>query len=79
MRFDEKKHIAYDGEKFRIEWYVNEKGESQTLDYANNMPESHIDKLMHLLEIMGDIGVIRDTTKFRNEGDKIYAFKPQPL
>ena len=27
---------------------------------------------------MGDVGEIRDKTKFRNEGDKIYAFKPQP-
>jgi hypothetical protein len=27
---------------------------------------------------MGDAGIIKDITKFRNEGDKIYAFKPQP-
>ena len=27
---------------------------------------------------MGDFGKIYDTTKFRNEGDGIYAFKPQP-
>ena len=27
---------------------------------------------------MGDFGKISDTTKFRNEGDKIFAFKPQP-
>ena len=27
---------------------------------------------------MGDQGKIFDETKFRNEGDKIYAFKPQP-
>jgi hypothetical protein len=27
---------------------------------------------------MGEIGKIRDETKFWNEGDKIYAFKPQP-
>src|SRR3990167_1031749 len=29
-------------------------------------------------ELMGNIGVIKNETKFRNEGDKIYAFKPQP-
>jgi transcriptional regulator with XRE-family HTH domain len=28
--------------------------------------------------MMGDTGRIRDESKFRNEGDKIYAFKPQP-
>jgi hypothetical protein len=27
---------------------------------------------------MGDFGKIYDITKFRNEGDGIYAFKPQP-
>jgi hypothetical protein len=26
---------------------------------------------------MGDFGKIYDITKFRNEGDGIYAFKPQ--
>ena len=78
MRFDEDKHVAYEGQEFRIEWYVDAKGKSQALDYADEMPESHIGKLMHLLEVMGDIGRIHDKTKFRNEGDKIYAFKPQP-
>jgi hypothetical protein len=28
--------------------------------------------------MMGDTGKIRDESKFRNEGDKVYAFKPQP-
>lgn len=27
---------------------------------------------------IGDAGKINDKTKFRNEGDKIYAFKPKP-
>ena len=27
---------------------------------------------------MGDQGKIFDETKFRNEGDQIFAFKPQP-
>ena len=27
---------------------------------------------------MGDFGKILDITKFRAEGDEIYAFKPQP-
>lgn len=27
---------------------------------------------------MGDLGKINDKTKFRNEGDQIYAFKPKP-
>ena len=31
-----------------------------------------------LAKKMGDFGKIIDKKKFRNEGDKIYAFKPQP-
>ena len=42
------------------------------------MPKNHIAKLAQLFKVMGDLGQIRNKTKFRNEGDKIYAFKPQP-
>jgi len=31
-----------------------------------------------LCQRMGDFGKINDITKFRNEGDGIFAFKPQP-
>jgi hypothetical protein len=31
-----------------------------------------------LFKRMGDFGRINDITKFRNEGDRIFAFKPQP-
>jgi hypothetical protein len=31
-----------------------------------------------LAKRMGDFGKIFDKTKFRNEGDGIFAFKPQP-
>ena len=78
MKFDESKHIAFEGQKFRIEWYVNSNGESQALEYSEKMPSSHKAKLAQLFKVMGDFGQIRNKTKFRNEGDKIYAFKPQP-
>lgn len=42
------------------------------------MSKTHIAKLAQLFKVMGALGQIRNTTKFRNEGDKIYAFKPQP-
>ncbi len=79
MSFDENKHVAFEGEKFRIEWFVNANGESQALKFAEEMPKSHIAKLAQLFKVMGDFGQIRNTAKFRNEGDKIYAFKPQPF
>jgi len=31
-----------------------------------------------LVKRIADVGKIFDITKFRNEGDNIYAFKPQP-
>jgi len=31
-----------------------------------------------LFKRIGDFGRISDITKLRNEGDKIFAFKPQP-
>ena len=78
MSFDESKHVAFEGQKFRIEWYVDSSGESEALKYSEEMPKSHKAKLAQLFKVMGDIGQIRNKTKFRNEGDKIYAFKPQP-
>ena len=35
-------------------------------------------KFLILVKKLADFGTIYDTTKFRNEGDNIYAFKPQP-
>ena len=78
MSFDENKHIAFEGQKFRIEWYVDSSGESEALKYSEEMSKSHKAKLAQLFKVMGDFGQIRNKTKFRNEGDKIYAFKPQP-
>lgn len=78
MGFDEDKHVAYEGQEFRIEWYADAGGHSQALEYAGQLPKSRIAKLAQLFKMIGDVGEIRNKTKFRSEGDKIYAFKPQP-
>jgi len=70
--------VIYSGEKFTLEWYYDSKGNSVAYDYFNNAPEGLQDKFLVLAKKMGDIGKIIDITKFRNEGDGIYAFKPQP-
>lgn len=70
--------IAYEGSVFTIEWYFDEKGQSQALDYFNTQPKEMQRKLLNLFRLMGDFGKIFDKTKFRYEEDKIYAFKPQP-
>ncbi len=73
-----KEYVAYEGEQFTIEWYYSTKGESQARKYYLSLDRSDRIKVLKLFKMMGDIGKIRDETKFRNEGDKIYAFKPQP-
>lgn len=73
-----KEYVAYEGDQFTIEWYYSTKGESQSRQYYLSLDASDRIKVLKLFKMMGDIGKIRDETKFRNEGDKIYAFKPQP-
>jgi hypothetical protein len=70
--------VAYSGELFEIEWYFDTKDQSQSLDYYHEMSNSQKRKLLMLFKRMGDFGRISDKTKFRNENDGIYAFKPQP-
>jgi phage-related protein len=71
-------YIAYVGEAFTIEWYFDPSDKSEALDYYKSLNTSERIQLLKLFKRMGDIGEIKDLTKFRNEGDKIYAFKPQP-
>jgi phage-related protein len=73
-----KEFVAYSGERYTIEWYFDPNGLSQPLDYFYAMSNSQKRKLLMLFKRMGDFGRISDKTKFRNENDGIYAFKPQP-
>lgn len=71
-------NLAYVGDQFVIEWYVDLRGESDPLDYFEELKEGDQNKAMFLFQRMGESGKILDKTKFRNEGDGIFAFKPQP-
>ncbi len=73
-----KKYLAYKGLKFTIEWYVDENGNSQSRDYLLDLDKTSQQKVFYLFKRMADFGKINDITKFRNEGDSIFAFKPQP-
>lgn len=73
-----KEYIAYVGQKFTIEWYHNEMGKSQPLTYIERLSPGDKRKLAKLFQFMGEIGQIRGENNFRSEGDKIFAFKPQP-
>ena len=70
--------IAYQGESFTIEWYIDERGNSQAFEYFAAISEDRQDAALALFKRMGDSGKIFDLTKFRNEGNKIFAFKPRP-
>jgi len=73
-----KEFIAYCGNAYTIEWYFDEHNHSEVLEYYMKLTTHDRIQLLKLLKRMGDVGVIHDKTKFRFEGDKIYAFKPQP-
>jgi phage-related protein len=75
---DDKSSIIYRGDKFILEWYYDKNGKSVAYDYFMDSTEELQDKFLILVKKMGDFGKIYDITKFRNEGDGIYAFKPQP-
>ena len=71
----EKECIIYKGQFFQIEWYYTEKGESQPYDYYKACDITQQRKFLMLCQRMGDFGKILDITKFRSEGDDLYAFK----
>ena len=73
-----KEYIAFKGKEFTIEWYFDPKGKSDSLEYFEKLGEEHQIKLLNLLELMGNMGQIKNKEKFNSEGSKIYAFKPMP-
>jgi len=75
---DEKSCLIYGGPKFTLEWYYDKDGKSIAYDYFLELDREQRRKFLVLVKRMGDTGKIFDITKFRNEGDGIYAFKPQP-
>jgi len=70
--------IIYSGPEFTLEWFYDEKGKSDSLEYFNELEEGIQRKFLYLVKRMGDAGRINDKTAFNNEHGKIWAFKPQP-
>jgi hypothetical protein len=70
--------IAWQGEKFTIEWYFDAKNKSQALEYFNEMSVIGRERLTSLLITMADTGKIFNKEKFNNEGDGLFVFKPKP-
>lgn len=70
--------VLYNGPAFTIEWYYDERGKSLAREFFLGLNDTRKANLLALVQRLGDTGLIRNETKFRNEGDKIFAFKPQP-
>ena len=73
-----KEFIAYQGKKFTIEWYFDEREKSASSEYFESLPPRRKIKILHLFRLLGDTGKILNIQKFRYEGDQIYAFKLSP-
>jgi len=70
--------VIYTGGHFTVEWYYDENEYSQAYEYFLSTTDVQKRKFLILVKRIADFGKIFDITKFRNEGDGIYAFKPQP-
>jgi len=73
-----KNYLIYVGSVFQLEWFIDSNGESEARDYFEKLSEKQQLKFLFLVKRIGDFGKISNKEQFRNEGDKIYAFKPQP-
>jgi phage-related protein len=70
--------VIYNGSRYIVEWYYDKNGNSAGYDYFLETTQEQKRKFLVLVKRMGDFGKIFDKTKFRNEGEGIFAFKPQP-
>ena len=77
VKIDNTNCVIYVGECFTVEWYYEESGYSQAYEYFLTTSDIQKRKFLILVKRIADFGKIFDVTKFRNEGDNIYAFKPQ--
>ena len=73
-----KSYIVYRGAHYTVEWYYDSRGRSVAKEYYQEQTAVQQSKLLALIVRMADRGKIFDLTKFNNEGDGIYAFKPRP-
>jgi Phage derived protein Gp49-like (DUF891) len=74
----EKEFIVYEGKEFTIEWYYNDREKSPAKLYFYKLDRERKLDALELFKAMANIGKIFNITKFRHEGDSIYAFKPKP-
>ncbi len=71
-------YVFYQGEKFQVEFYFNEKGELPAKEYFDSADRQVKIKLLALVKYMAKEGRLFDENKFRivEKREKIYEFKP---
>lgn len=74
----QEEYVFYQGEKFQVEFYFNEKGELPAKEYFDAADRQVKIKLLALVKYMAEVGRLFDETKFRvvDKQGKIYEFKP---
>lgn len=73
-----KEYVVFKGSEFTIEWYYNERGKSPAKAYFEKLERERKIEAFELFIAMARMGKILNITKFRHEGDGVYAFKPKP-
>ena len=70
--------VVYIRQCFTIEWYFDSTGSSPAYEYFLSTSKEQKRKFFVLVKRIAEFGKIMDKTKFRNEGNEVYAFKPKP-
>jgi phage-related protein len=73
-----KEYVVYEGSEFTIEWFFTERGKSPAKEYFDDLTRERKLEAFKLFKTMAEVGKIHNITKFRHEGDGVYAFKPKP-
>ncbi len=71
--------IIYTGQKFEIEFLENENGKSEGEEFYRSLDDSTRKSFLFLFKALGDLGQIKNKTKFNFEGDKLFAFKHEQV
>ena len=66
-----KEYVAYEGPCFTIEWFYNEQGESQALEYFNGLSDVQKRKVLMLLS---GLAISEGSRILRNSGTKATRF-----
>lgn len=71
--------IVYTGQKFSIEFFELENGKNEGEDFYRSLDDSTRKSFLYLFKTLGNLGQIKNKTKFNFEGEKLFAFKHEQV